>query len=164
MSATVGVGQDEEPFSAMASARLSRREQSRRNPAAHALKVSEHVVEGARQMGADVLEEAPLGVDFGADAAEVGPQPAGVGGAEALAGAAFALARVASRDDIHEATPRAAVEGGNIVPDRSAIQGRVFHPGHESGRSVCFPLDVTHSSIPGPCDVESEFETSGAGT
>ena len=114
-------------------------------------------------MGADVLEEAPLGLDFFDDAADVGPHPAGIGGAQALAGAAFALARVAARDDIHKATPRAAVEGGNIVPDRCLIQGRVFHPGHESGRSVGFPFDVTNSSISGLGDVQSEFETTSAG-
>lgn len=66
-------------------------------------------------------------------------------------------------DDIHEAAPRSAVEGGNVVPDRRAIQGRVFHPCHERGRCVGFPLDVTHSSISWGGDMESEVKTSGSG-
>jgi hypothetical protein len=104
-------------------------------------------------MGANVLEEAPLGAGLDEDAAEVRPQPSRVLDPEAPAGVALALTRVAARDDIHDATPRAAVEGGNIVPDRRAIQGRAFHPCHESGRRVGFPLDVTHSSMAGLGDV-----------
>lgn len=57
------------------------------------------------------------------------------------------LARVARRDEIHDSTPRAAIEGREIVPDRSRIQGLFFHPRHEAGRSVGFPLDMAHSSI-----------------
>ena len=73
------------------------------------------------------------------------------------------LARIAPSEDIHRSTPRAAVEGGNIVPDRCFIQGRVFHPRHEDGRSIGFPLDVTHSSIPGVCDCKPEVDPAGTG-
>ncbi len=65
-------------------------------------------------------------------------------------------------DDIHASTPRFAVEGGNIVPDRRAIQGLVFHPCHESGRRIGVPLDVTDSSIVGDGDVEAEIEATCA--
>ena len=68
------------------------------------------------------------------------------------------LARIAAMDDIHQAAPRSAVEAGNVVPDRRAIQGRVFHPRHESGCGVAFPLDVTNSSISGHSKVEAEVE------
>ena len=73
------------------------------------------------------------------------------------------LARIASSDDVHRAAPRAAVEGGNVVPDRRRIQGRVFHPRHEDGRGVGVPLDMTHSAISGACEVQSEVEPAGAG-
>jgi hypothetical protein len=53
------------------------------------------------------------------------------------------LTRVTAREDIHRSTPRAAVKGGNIVPDRRAIQGLVFHPRHEGGRCIGLALDVT---------------------
>ncbi len=73
------------------------------------------------------------------------------------------LARIARSDDVHRAAPRAAVEGGNIVPDRSPIQGRVFHPRHENGRGVGFPFDMAHSTISGEGDGEPEVEPARAG-
>jgi len=73
------------------------------------------------------------------------------------------LARIAASEDIHCAAPWSAIEGGNVVPQRRFIQGRVFHPRHESGRSITFPLDVTHSSIPGACDGEAEVDPASSG-
>lgn len=115
-------------------------------------------------MGADVLEECPLGPGVGQDAAEMGPHPAGVIDAAPPAGVAFALARVAARDEIHDSTPRSAVEGGNVVPDRSRIQGLIRHPRHEGSRSMGFPFDVTHSPVSGQGDVEPQFEAPSPGT
>lgn len=115
-------------------------------------------------MGADVLEEAPLGPALHEDAADLGPLPSRIGGSEPPAGVGFPGARVARSDDIHASTPASAVEGVEIVPDRSAIQGRVLHPGHESGRGIGFPLDVTDSAISGQGDVQPEFEASSPGT
>jgi hypothetical protein len=74
------------------------------------------------------------------------------------------LARVARRDEIHDAAPASAVEGGKVRPDRSAIQGRVLHPRHEDGRCVGVALDVTHGAI--PCaqrKVQSEVEAADSG-
>tara|TARA_Y200000002_G_scaffold317749_1_gene276499 strand:+ start:903 stop:1154 length:252 start_codon:yes stop_codon:yes gene_type:complete len=59
--------------------------------------------------------------------------------------------------------PRAAIEGGNIVPDNSLIQGRVFHPRHESGCGVGFPFDMAHSTISGDGEDEPEVEPARAG-
>jgi len=63
----------------------------------------------------------------------------------------------------HRAAPRAAVEGGNIVPDRSLIQGRICHPRHESGCGVGFPFDMAHSTISGDGDDEPKVEPARAG-
>ena len=114
-------------------------------------------------MSADVLEEAKGGFDLAHDPRDVGPEVARVFVAELTSGDGERLARIAAMDDIHQAAPRSAVEAGNVVPDRRAIQGRVFHPRHERGRRVGFPLDVTHSSISGVGDVQAEVETSGSG-
>ncbi len=84
-------------------------------------------------------------------------------GAPALAGCAERLARIARREDIHEAAPRPALEGGNVIPDRRFRQGLVFHPGHESGRGVSVSLDVTNSSVSGLGDMEPEFEAAASG-
>lgn len=114
-------------------------------------------------MPADVLEEAEARLDLAHDPCDVGPEMPWVFVAELASGDAERLARIAAMDDIHQAAPRSAVEAGNVVPDRCAIQGRVFHPRHERGRRVGFPLDVTHSSISGVGDVQAEVETSGSG-
>ena len=87
----------------------------------------------------------------------------GVGRAPALSRDRERLARIASKDDVHAAAPVAAVEAGNIVPDRSPIQGLDFHPGHENGRRVGFPLDVTHSPISAEGEVQAKIESAGAG-
>lgn len=115
-------------------------------------------------MPGDVFEEHPLGPHLDDDAPDVRPEVPGVFCPKPLAGGGEGLARVARSDEIHASTPAAAVECGNVVPDRSPIHGRVFHPGHKSGRGEGFPLDVTHSSIGGLCDVQSELETASPGT
>lgn len=115
-------------------------------------------------MGADVFQEDPPGSDLGDDPGDVGPDPARVGGAAPPSGVALSLARVSRSDEIHDATPRSAVEAGNVVPDSSAIQGLRFHPGHESGRRIGFPLDVTHSAMSGLGDRDPEFEATAPGT
>jgi hypothetical protein len=114
-------------------------------------------------MTADVFKETNGGFNLAHDAGDVWPEMARVFIAELSSGDGKWLARIASMDDIHEAAPRSAVEGGNVVPDRRAIQGRVFHPRHERRCRVGFPLDVTHSSISWDGDMESEVKTSGSG-
>lgn len=78
-----------------------------------------------------------------------------------LSGDREVLARCAASDAIHDATPRAAIEGGEVVPDRSLTQGLLLHPGHEAGRGEGFPLDVHHTSTRSSgCEVNSEVEPS----
>ncbi len=62
-------------------------------------------------------------------------------------------------DEIHSATPRATVERADVIPDRSEIQVRLFHPGHESGRCVAVPLNTSHGSYVEAGEAESEFES-----
>jgi hypothetical protein len=95
-------------------------------------------VEAEAEMSADVLEEYPLRPDLDDDPPE------------------------ARSEDIHASTPASAIEGFDVVPDRSLTQGLIRHPGHESGRSEGFPLDVTHSAIARLGDVQPEVETSDA--
>ena len=87
---------------------------------------------------------------------------AGIFHALALARNAERLTRIAASEDIHRSAPWVAIEGSNVVPDRCRIQGRVFHPRHEGGRSIGFPLDVTHSAIPGAGNGEPEVDPAGA--
>ncbi len=97
-------------------------------------------------MPLDVFEKADERLSFVSDPSDFGPKVPRIVLTSAAASGAERLTRVARSDDLHEATPRLAVEGTKVTPDRRLIQGRVFHPCHESGRSVAFPLNVTNSS------------------
>ena len=64
---------------------------------------------------------------------------------------------------MNAAAPRFAIEGFEIVPDRSRSQGRVRHPRHESGRGETVSLDIAQGSISGFCQVQSEIQSSDTG-
>ena len=128
-------------------------------------KVPEHGVKSQGKVAWDVLEEDQRRGDLVDDPSDVRPEVARVGFSGAVAGDGERLARVARRDEIHDSAPRAAVEGREIVPDRRAIQGRVFHPGHEDGRGEGFPLDVAHTAVAvSESELEPELESADSGT
>nr|WP_231376177.1 hypothetical protein [Magnetospirillum fulvum] len=147
----------------MARADFRRRKESRRNPVTQVSQVIDDFTESQTKMVGDVFEKDGAGPHLPDDAGDVGPQVAGVFDAAPLAGGAEWLARIARSEDIHDATPWAAVEGGNVVPDRCLIQFLCCHPRHERGRSVGFPFDVTHSSIGWIGDVDGKLKPAGTG-
>lgn len=159
----MGVGQYEEPVPKVACARFSRREQACADRVAQAAKVAGDVPKSQGHVAPDVFEEDPSGPDFLDDARDLGPEVAGIVGTPSMAGLAEGLAGIAGRDEIHTVAPWSAVEGSQIVPYSRRSQGLVFHPGHESGRSVGLPLDVTHSAISGLGDVQAKVEASVSG-
>lgn len=160
---TVGVGQYEQSPPVMCRADLSRREHARSNAEAHSLKVSRDHVEAKMKMADDVLEEHPTRPTLLDDALDVGPEVPGIFGASAASRRAEGLAWISRRQEIHDATPWAAVEGFEVIPDRSRIQGLVRHPSHESGRGSCFLFDKTHTAISRLGDSEAKFEASSSG-
>jgi hypothetical protein len=159
----LAVGEDEEPLALVGRADLRRREEACRKAVAHADQSCGDFGEAEAEMMGDILEEHEGRLDLADDAGDMWPEVARVVRTPALARDGERLARIARSDDVHRAAPRAAVEGGNIVPDNSLIQGRVFHPRHESGRGEGFPLDMAHSSISGDGDGEPEVEPTCAG-
>lgn len=156
-------GEDEQPLTLVGSADFRRREEARRKAVAHADQSCGDFGETEAEMMGDIFEEDEGRLAFADDAGDVGPEVARVVRAPALARDRERLARIARTDDIHRAAPRVAVEGGNVVPDRRAIQGRVFHPRHESGCGVGLPFDMAHSTIPGDGNGEPKVETACAG-
>ncbi len=159
----LAVGEHEEPLTPMGRADLRRREEACRKAVAQADQVSGDLGKAEPQMMGDVLEEDEGRGDLADDAGDLRPEVARVVRAAHPSGGRERLARIARSDDIHRAAPWAAIEGGNVVPDRCRIQGRVRHPRHEHGRGEGFPLDVTQSSVPGTGDGEPEVEPAGAG-
>jgi hypothetical protein len=156
-------GKDEQPLALVRCADFRRREEACRKLVAHADQSAGDFGEAEAEMMGDILEEDEGRLDLADDAGDMRPQVARVLGTPALARDGERLTRIARCDDIHRATPRAAVEGSNVVPDNSLIQGRVFHPRHESGCGVGFPFDMAHSTISGDGDGEPEVETARAG-
>jgi hypothetical protein len=156
-------GEDEEPLAPMGRTDFRRSEEACRKAVAHADQSAGDFGESEAEMMGDVLEEDEGRFDFADDPGDMRPEVARVVSAPAFARDGERLARIARSDDIHRAAPRAAVEGGNIVPDNSLIQGRVFHPRHESGCGEGFPFDMAHSTISGDGDGEPEIEPARAG-
>ena len=167
-----GVGQfvpfadseDEEPLAFMGRTDFRRREEACRKAVAHADQSAGNFGETEAEMMGDILEEHIGWFDLTDDAGDMRPEVARIVGTPALACDRERLARITRSDDVHRAAPRAAVEGSHVVPDNSLIQGRVFHPRHESGCGKGFPLDMAHSTISGDGDGEPEVESAGAGT
>jgi hypothetical protein len=153
----------EQPLAPVRRADFRRREESCRKAVAHSDQALGDFGKSEPQMMRDVLQEYEGRLAFPDEASDVGPQVPRVGRALALSREGERLARIARKDDVHAAAPRSAAEACNIVPDRSRIQGRVFHPGHEDGRCVGFPLDVTHSPVSADGEVQAEIESAGAG-
>ena len=115
---------------------------------------------------ADVLPEEERGFALVGDADLLEEEAAALAvEADALSGNGKVLTRCAASDAIHDATPRASIEGGEVVPDRSLRQGLLRHPGHEAGRGEGFPLDVHHTAGGSTgCEVEPEVEPSATAT
>jgi hypothetical protein len=156
-------GEDEEPLAPVGRADFRRREEACRKAVAHADQSFGDFGEAEAEMMGDILEEDEGRLDFADDAGDMRPEVARVIRPLAFARHRERLARIARSDDVHRAAPRAAVEGSNVVPDNSLIQGRVLHPRHESGCGEGFPFDMAHSTISGDGDGEPEVEPACAG-
>jgi hypothetical protein len=155
-------GKDEEPLALVGRADFRRREEACRKAVAHADQSAGDFGEAEAEMMGDILEEDERRFDFADDPGDMRPEVARVIRAPALARDGERLARIARSDDVHRAAPWAAVEGGNVVPDNSLIQGRVFHPRHQSGCGVGFPFDMAHSTISGDGDGKPEIKPASA--
>ena len=157
-------GEDEQPLAFVRRTDFRRCKEARRKAVAHADQSAGDFGETEAEMMGDILEEDEGRLAFTDDPGDVRPEVAWILGAKPFACDRERLARIARSDDVHRAAPRAAVEAGNVVPDRRWIQGRVFHPRHESGRSEGFPLDMAHSSISGDGDGKPKVDAASSGT
>ena len=160
----LAVREDEEPFALVGRTDFRRREEACRKAVAHVDQSAGDFGEAEAEMMGDILEEDEGRLDLSDDAGDMRPEVAWVVRAPAFARDGERLARISRSNDVHRAAPRTAIEGSNVVPDRRAIQGRVFHPRHESGRGVGFPFDMAHSSISGDGDGKPKVDAACAGT
>ena len=164
-SPAVGVGQHEDPLTPMRGADSGSRKHVPRTAIPEIGQFSDPAPEsiGVSNSPPDVFQEDEARSHFPHDAGNVRPEVALVGSPKALSSSREGRAGEPRQDEIHAATPRSTAEGGEIVPDRSWIQGLRFHPCHEEGRSEGFPLDVADSSSPsGQGEVNAEVEPTGS--
>nr|WP_246137483.1 hypothetical protein [Myxococcus llanfairpwllgwyngyllgogerychwyrndrobwllllantysiliogogogochensis] len=168
LSPVLGVGQDEEPLALVGRSGVGCSDTNPFRIEPERGKVGEHAVEAPRTERRDVLDEDKAGSYLRDDSRVFAPQARALAvEASTLSSNADVLTGESPTDAIHDATPWAAVEGSNVVPDRRRIQLFLFHPGHEAGRCVCFPLDVTNSpegrhgqleTVSEPAAASEEFE------
>ncbi len=156
-------GKDEQPLAFVRRTDFRRRKEACRKFVAHADQSCGDFGESEAEMMGDIFKEDEGRLDLADDAGDMGPEVAWIIAAEPSACDGKWLARIACADNIHRAAPWAAVEGSNVVPDNSLIQGRVFHPRHESGCGEGFPFDMAHSTISWDGDGEPEVETARTG-
>ena len=163
-SPTVGVGQNEDPLSAVRRSNVGRSEHAPFRIEPHAGQVPENDVNASNKQGPNVLHEDEPGSHLANDPRVLTPQPGArpVDDSGAAPGAADVLAGESANDEIHASAPRATIEGADVRPDRRLIQPTVRHARDQYRRSVSLPLHVTDrssdSSVP-----ESKVEPSDAG-
>lgn len=159
-----GVGQNEESLPDLRQAHLSRRKQSARSLVPHSFEVSDDIGETDPDVVGDVLGEEQEGTGFRDDPPDFGPEVPGVLASASLSHGREWLARVSRSDDIHDSTPRLAVEGSQVSPDRRPIQGFLAHAFFHDAERNRFPFHVADcsSSRYGELESELEFADSGA--
>ena len=158
-----GVRQDEQPLPPVARANLRRSKQARRNSVAQALKVADDFTCSERQMAGHVLEKGVGGLALGKNALDVRPKVAGIIGSGALPSDREWLAWITRNDAIHDSTPRLAVEGSQIRPNRRIIQGFVRHARSQDFAAVAFVLNAADDASIPDRQADAEVESPGSG-
>lgn len=105
--------------------------------------VFEHLSQTARNMPADVLAEEKRGLALEEHAQNFRPKVPGVFGSEPEAGRRERLTRVARRDEIHDSSPRATVEGAEVRVDWSGRNVPFRHSLSQSSGCIGVPLHET---------------------
>jgi hypothetical protein len=111
----------------------------------------------------DVLQKDNWRGALADDAGDVGPEVAGVVGPAPLAGHGEGLAGVAANEAIHDATPRLAVEGAEIAPQRARIQAALFHARDKEAGDVGFSLNPTDDASSWMRQSDGEIKPAVAG-
>lgn len=111
----------------------------------------------AEQSG-NVLDEEPPRAGLAHDAPDVGPEPPLIVDAESLPCDGCSLAGEPGNDEIHSSAIRAAVEGFQIVEDRTRIHETFDHSRSDDGCGEGLPLDNTHKTNSGANQPDSTFE------
>jgi hypothetical protein len=113
-------------------------------------------------MAEHVFEKHDCRFHFANDSTDVGPKVARIAFSTTPAGDTERLAWVARSERIHDATPRAAIEGSQIRPHRSLNQTARFHRRCQVLDGEGFPLHPTDRAKASQSQFQSEVETCSA--
>lgn len=164
-SAAVAVGQNPEALALVGGASGARRESRPLCIEPAFGKVPEYVSPSSWLIKepCDVLQEHEVGLHFANHPGDVRPEPTGIFGPEPLTGSAVRLTRESRSDEIHHSTPRSAIEGREIVPNRCRIHDLFRHALHDNRRGEGVPFTSGHKtgSTPGG-KRDAQLESEGA--
>jgi hypothetical protein len=148
----------------MACADFCRREQSSLNREAQPPKVSPNPLRSTgREHAADVFDENKPRAGLDDDTSGVRPEISLVVLPEPLPGQAVRLARDAANEAIHDSTPRAAVEGGNIAPQSGFSHETLLHRANQVRGGEGFPLHEHDAASAWDCQFNAEVKSSASG-
>ncbi len=144
-----GVGHNPDSFPLVRCAGMDSSEHSPRSIIPHLGQVSDHSSKPARSEHWGVFHEHEARSHLANDSGHLAPQAGACSVDSCTAtGCADVLAREAARDDIHEASPRASVEGSHVVPDREGVETSVVLSGREDAAGVVVELDGADGAPP----------------
>lgn len=126
-------------------------------------KVSENSVESQPKVACDILQEDEAGSHLANDSQDLRPEVALVLLSSPLPRNRERLARVSGSDDIHAATPLAAVEGSQIRVNRRVVKRPFVHASRQDLADRVLPLHETDRSSAWKRQSDSEIESSDAG-
>lgn len=158
------MGQNKEPLSQVRRADFLRCKDCFLNLVAKSAKLSSHLFVADAEVVFNVFEEHDGGLNFSDDAGNMWPEVARIICAALLSGAAERLARVTCDNHVDTASPASSVESLKVGPNRSRIEGSVFHTRDQDlgGSNFDFHIASGDSLVAG--EVESEVESADAGT
>ncbi len=146
----------------MRSADFRRAEYSAVHFVTKASQVGEDLVESESEVVADVFEPDESGLGLFDDAADLRPEMAGIVFSGEVPGDAEGLAGIARKEEIHDSTPRAAVEGCKVTPDRRWSQGAFSHARDQDCGGECFVFHEANCSSLSHGETPSKIKTSDA--
>ena len=111
----------------------------------------------------DVLEKDVLRLALADNPRDFGPEMTRVFASAFLPGCAERLAWISRNEAMNLSAPRAAVEGSEVAPNRSFIEGAVCKTRSQERRCSSFPFHVTDGSSCWDSELKPKVESTDAG-
>jgi hypothetical protein len=151
--------EDEEPFPFVACTHFFRAKEPARNAVAQAFKIIGDLCEAEAEVAGHVFEKHDCRFHFANDSTHVRPKVSRIILSTTFAAQAEGLTWIPRSERIHDATPRSAVEGAQIRPDRCRSQAARFHRRCQVLDGEGFPLHPTDCAKASQSQFQSEVET-----